>query len=240
MDFETRFRVEVPVGRLEQADRHVRVDDSGADASAAVRARVNGLYPRLGKRAFDLLFSAAFLLFPGVWLFLLIGLAIRIDSRGPVFFRQKRVGVDGRAFTCLKFRTMTYDPEARFVQAKKNDCRVTRVGAFLRRSNLDELPQFINVLWGDMSVIGPRPHVPELDTVFKDVVPGYGLRNMVKPGVSGLAQISGCRGETRSVREMTHRIRFDLFYCRNVSLAMDFKLVWLTVLCALRGDEKAY
>ncbi|WP_161628878.1 sugar transferase [Solimonas flava] len=197
-------------------------------------------YPRSGKRLFDVAFSTCFLVLIAIWLFPLIGIAVRLNSPGPIFFRQKRVGLNGKIFTCFKFRTMTHDPARGFVQAQKQDSRITRVGAFLRRTNLDEVPQFINVLIGDMSVIGPRPHVPELDAVFKDVVPGYALRNMVKPGVSGLAQISGCRGETRSAREMTHRVRFDLFYCRNVSLTMDMKLIGLTILSALRGDEKAY
>jgi putative colanic acid biosynthesis UDP-glucose lipid carrier transferase len=201
---------------------------------------LKSFYFQRGKRFFDIVFSAAFLLLIGIWMYPLIGIAIRLDSQGPVFFRQKRIGLGGETFTCLKFRTMTHDPDAGFMQAQKNDARITRVGALLRRTNLDEIPQFLNVLIGDMSVIGPRPHVPELDTVFKDVVPLYGLRNTVKPGVSGLAQVSGCRGETRSVREMSHRVRFDLFYCRNVGFAMDLKLIALTVIRALRGDERAY
>lgn len=198
------------------------------------------LYQRGGKRAFDFAFSAAFLVGVGSWLFPLLAVAIRANSSGPVFFRQKRVGLNGEVFTCLKFRTMVHQPDAGFCQAQKNDARITRVGAFLRRTNLDEVPQFINVLRGDMSVIGPRPHVQELDGMFKDLIPAYASRNVVKPGVSGLAQVSGCRGETRSVREMNHRVRFDVFYCRNVSFALDVKLVFLTVLRALRGDERAY
>lgn len=197
-------------------------------------------YQRAGKRAFDAAFSLSFLLAVGSWLYPLLAIAIRLDSRGPVFFRQKRVGLHGQAFTCLKFRTMVHQPHADFCQAQKDDARITRVGAFLRRTNLDEIPQFINVLLGDMSVIGPRPHVQELDGMFTDLIPTYTLRNMIKPGVSGLAQVSGCRGETRSLREMHHRIRFDVFYCRNVSFTLDAKLIVLTVLRALKGDENAY
>lgn len=212
-----------------------------ASNEVAAKARSPlGVYAGYGKRPFDILFSFTFLLLVGTWLFPLIALAIRLDSRGPILFRQRRVGLNGETFSCLKFRTMAHDPQARFVQAQKNDPRITRVGAFLRRSNFDELPQFINVLLGDMSVVGPRPHVADLDHVFADVVPGYVLRNRVRPGVTGLAQVSGCRGETRSVRDMTHRIRFDTFYCRNVSFTMDLKIIVLTVLRALQGDEKAY
>lgn len=210
------------------------------DARLQVSKPADGFYLRVGKRTFDVAFSLMFMLLIGSWLFPLIALAIRIDSAGPVFFRQSRVGLDGKIFRCLKFRTMVHCPDAGFVQAQKNDSRITRVGAMLRRTNLDEIPQFLNVLRGEMSVIGPRPHVPELDHMFQDLVPQYPLRNAVKPGVSGLAQISGCRGETRSIREMNHRVRFDVFYCRNISLTMDLKLIALTVIRALRGDERAY
>lgn len=198
------------------------------------------LYKNSGKRVFDIAFSAAFLVLIASWLFPLIALLIRVDSKGPILFRQRRVGLNGEIFECLKFRTMRHDPEGKFVQAQKDDPRITRVGAFLRKTNLDEVPQFINVMRGEMSVVGPRPHVPDLDHKFCDVVPGYLARNAVKPGVTGLAQVSGCRGETRSVREMTHRIRFDIFYTRNVSLFIDLKIIVLTVMRVLQGDRKAY
>lgn len=208
-----------------------------SNESSASRA---GLYQRSGKRLFDLAFSAAFLVLVASWLFPVIALFIRLDSKGPILFRQRRVGLNGETFECLKFRTMRHDPEGKFVQAQKDDPRITRVGAFLRKTNLDEVPQFINVMRGEMSVVGPRPHVPDLDHKFCDVVPGYLARNAVKPGVTGLAQVSGCRGETRSVREMTHRIRFDIFYTRNVSLFIDLKIIVLTVVRVLQGDRKAY
>jgi putative colanic acid biosysnthesis UDP-glucose lipid carrier transferase len=198
-----------------------------------------GNYLRI-KRFHDIIFSLGFLLVGGIWLFPLIALAIRLDSRGPVFFRQQRVGWQGRHFHCLKFRTMTHDPGAGFVQAQKDDPRVTRVGRFLRKTNLDELPQFFNVLGGDMSVVGPRPHVSELDLIHSGQVPGYRLRNTVRPGVTGLAQVSGCRGETRNHRDMQHRIRFDLFYVRNMSFMLDVKIIFLTILRVLQGDSKAY
>lgn len=203
-------------------------------------APAEGPYLQFGKRWFDVVFSIAVLALIGSWLFPLLALAIRLDTRGPVIFRQKRVGLHGAIFSCWKFRTMSWKADDGFTQARKDDPRITRVGRFLRKTNLDELPQFFNVLTGHMSVIGPRPHVPELDHMFDDRVPGYRLRHALKPGVSGLAQVSGCRGETRSVREMKHRIRFDLFYCRNASFRLDLKLVVLTVLSAMKGDSKAY
>lgn len=192
------------------------------------------------KRLHDVVFSLGFTLACGIWLFPIIAIAIKLDSSGPVFFRQQRVGWKGRMFYCLKFRTMSHDPDACFVQAQKNDPRVTRVGKFLRKTNLDELPQFINVLKGEMSVVGPRPHVGELDVLHCDEVAGYKLRTLVRPGVTGLAQISGCRGETRSIRDMEHRIRFDLFYVRNMNFMLDIKIIALTVVRVLQGDSNAY
>jgi len=199
-----------------------------------------GLYVRLGKRCFDVAFSTTFVVCAATWLFPLIAVAIRLDSKGPVFFRQNRVGFGGRVFSCLKFRTMNHDPEAAFTQAAPNDPRVTRVGQVLRRHNLDELPQFINVLLGEMSVVGPRPHVPELDHLYGEQIRDYGARNLVKPGVTGLAQISGRRGETRRLRDMAHRVRLDLFYVRRCSFLIDLRTIITTVHHSLVGDEKAY
>lgn len=199
-----------------------------------------GMYARQGKRVFDIAFALVFMATLGFWLLPFIALIVRLDSRGPALFRQARVGMNGELFTCLKFRTMTHNPDAQFIQAQKNDCRITRVGKVLRKTNLDELPQFINVLLGDMSIVGPRPHVPELDRLFGDLVPGYTSRTATRPGVTGLAQVSGCRGETRSVREMTHRIRFDLFYAKNMGFWLDLKIIVATVWCAIAGDQKAY
>jgi putative colanic acid biosynthesis UDP-glucose lipid carrier transferase len=195
---------------------------------------------RRANRLLDVTFSLGFLLVTGPWLFPVIAILIKLGSRGPVLFRQERVGWMGDRFVCLKFRTMSVDPDAEFTQAQKNDPRVTRVGKFLRQTNLDELPQFINVLRGEMSVVGPRPHVYQLDELHCDTVPGYELRTLIRPGVTGLAQISGCRGETRSLRDMEHRIRFDLFYLKNMSLMLDLKIILLTALRVVQGDSKAY
>lgn len=225
---------------LEASSSLVKEPPVGAGLGSTAVARMSKFYPRRGKRLFDVVFSLTFLCLVGFWLLPLIAALIRIDSSGPALFRQRRVGLRGRVFLCLKFRTMGHNPDAAFVQTRRDDPRITRVGRILRKTNLDELPQFINVLLGDMSVVGPRPHVPQLDEAFAGAVPSYELRTMVRPGVTGLAQVSGCRGETRSVREMNQRVRFDLFYIRSVSLVMDLKIVIRTVLTAIRGDERAF
>lgn len=176
----------------------------------------------------------------GSCLYVLIAAAVKLDSPGPVLFRQKRIGLDGVPFDCLKFRTMQHAPQAAFCQAQKDDPRVTRVGRLLRKTNLDELPQFINVLRGEMSVVGPRPHVPELDGDFAGRVPGYTRRTRVRPGITGLAQVCGRRGETRKLADMRQRVRLDLFYTRNAGLLFDLKIVAATARNTLLGDLKAY
>lgn len=205
-----------------------------------IEPRTQGFYARYGKRIFDIVFSLTFLILIGSWLFPVIAVVIKLDSSGPALFRQLRVGRGGKEFTCLKFRTMSHQPFAEFKQVERNDPRVTRVGAFLRKTNLDELPQFINVVFGQMSVVGPRPHVPELDEAFAGSVARYSCRNSVRPGVTGLAQISGCRGETRSVREMGQRVRFDIFYIRSLSFGVDLGIIFKTALSVISGDDKAF
>jgi lipopolysaccharide/colanic/teichoic acid biosynthesis glycosyltransferase len=197
-------------------------------------------YKRYGKRLFDIVFSLIFLCCGGLFILAFIAMLIKLDSPGPAFFSQKRIGYCGKIFICRKFRTMRHDPMAKFAQASRNDPRITRVGRFLRKTNLDELPQFLNVLGGSMSVVGPRPHVPELDEAFVDRVPGYKYRTLTRPGVTGLAQISGCRGETRSVREMNHRVRFDVFYIRSTSFFLDVSIIFRTIKKIFVGDDNAF
>jgi len=241
---ERQFQREVAVRVIGRDPVSSLAAYGGGQESSPVSAhgvpRVRRFYSRYGKRLFDLVFAASFLLLIGSWLLPLIGLIIKLNSSGPAFFRQRRVGLGGAEFTCLKFRTMSHRPGAEFKQTERNDPRVTRVGALLRKTNLDELPQFINVLLGDMSVVGPRPHVPELDEAFSGSVPSYSCRNLVRPGVTGLAQISGCRGETRSVREMNHRVRFDVFYIRSLSFRVDLSIIIGTIASVLRGDDRAF
>lgn len=198
--------------------------------------------PHLGlqrylKRTFDVIFSAAALifLFP---LFILIALAIKLTSRGPVFFRQDRYGLDGRKIGVLKFRSMkVLENDAVVVQATRHDPRVTTVGQFLRRTSLDELPQFVNVLLGDMSVVGPRPHAVAHNEQYRNQVAFYMLRHKVKPGITGWAQINGWRGETDTLDKMAKRVEFDLYYIRHWSLWLDIKIVIKTVLKGFSGQH---
>lgn len=188
------------------------------------------------KRAFDILFSLAvlILLLP---VFGAIALAIKFTSRGPVFFRQDRYGIDGQKIKVHKFRSMSVMENDTVTQATKNDKRVTRIGAFLRRTSLDELPQFIDVLRGDMSVVGPRPHAVAHNEEYRKQVDYYMLRHKVKPGITGWAQINGWRGETDTLEKMEKRIEYDLQYIRNWSLWWDVKIVILTVFKGFTGKN---
>ena len=195
---------------------------------------------RVVKRSFDLLFSSIFILLIFSWLVPIIGLLIRLESKGPVFFKQKRHGKDNRDFLCWKFRTMTFSKGAEFKQATKNDNRITKVGAILRKTSIDELPQFINVFLGDMSVVGPRPHPIKLNEEFQPKIDRFWQRHAVKPGITGLAQAKGFRGETADLSDMSGRVKLDRFYVKNWSLILDFKIILLTALAILKGDQNAY
>jgi Undecaprenyl-phosphate glucose phosphotransferase len=192
------------------------------------------------KRIFDLVFS----LFVGIlilsWLIPLVSLLIKLDSRGPVFFIQQRHGKGNVSFGCFKFRTMVVNNDADSKQASKNDSRITRVGKFLRKTSLDELPQFINVLIGNMSVIGPRPHPIKLNESFATKITHIMSRHYVKPGITGLAQCMGYRGETQELMDMENRIRMDRYYIENWSFWLDLKIIFLTIVSLLRGSEKAF
>ena len=160
-----------------------------------------------------------------------IAIAVKLSSPGPVFFRQRRKGIDGNPFQIYKFRTMRvhHEEAGHLTQAGRNDKRITRVGAFLRRTSLDELPQFLNVLFGQMSVVGPRPHAIEHDDLYKNLVDGYMFRYRIKPGITGWAQVNGYRGETSRVEKMEARVKFDLFYIQNWSFWFDIKIVLITM-----------
>ena len=216
-------------------------------STAYVIADVNQLdvvqpsaYARYGKRCFDVVVSALVCLFILSWLYPIIALLIRLTSPGPVLFMQQRTGRNGRDFWCLKFRTMRHKPKAGFTQCAKNDPRLTAIGAFLRRSNLDEMPQFFNVLVGEMSVVGPRPHAVEHDDRYWFVLPTYHLRYLVKPGITGLAQVRGARGETNGMIKMKHRVRYDLLYAKRQSLELDVKLCLGTVKGMIKGNVNAW
>jgi putative colanic acid biosynthesis UDP-glucose lipid carrier transferase len=193
----------------------------------------------LVKRGLDLVVSAAILALFALPM-AVIALAVKLSSPGPVFFRQRRYGLDGRQIQVWKFRTMRVCEDGPAVkQAAKDDARVTRVGAFLRRSSLDELPQLFNVLEGSMSMVGPRPHANIHNEAFRKLVRGYMLRHKVKPGITGLAQVNGCRGETETVQKMTQRVQYDHRYIRDWSLGMDIKILLQTVPAVL-SRKNAY
>ncbi len=181
------------------------------------------------KRLFDVAFSVIFLVCIGSWLFPLIALLIKLSSEGPVFFVQKRTGLNNRSFECYKFRTMRVNAESDTRQAVANDSRVTKIGRFLRASNLDELPQFFNVLLGDMSVVGPRPHMLLHTKEYSELVHYYNERLWIKPGITGLAQSKGFRGEIRELGQLINRIYHDRYYVRNWSFLLDMKIIFSTV-----------
>ena len=185
------------------------------------------MWPKL---MFDRLF-AAWALLALAPLFIVLAIGIKLSSPGPVFFRQTRKGVDGQPFAIYKFRSMTVHHEAhgQITQASRNDTRVTTLGGFMRRTSLDELPQFLNVLLGQMSVVGPRPHAVEHDDLYKDQVYGYMHRYRIKPGITGWAQVNGYRGATTKVEKMEARVKFDLFYIHNWSFWFDMKIVFITI-----------
>lgn len=202
-------------------------------------------FNRIVKRGFDLSITLVLFLLLFWWLIPLIALLIKIDSSGPILFRQKRIGEGGKIFTCLKFRTMfkwaeEIDENGNFCQAKKNDSRVTKIGKLLRKTNLDELPQLINVLKGEMSLVGPRPHAIWHNREFEGKIANYSLRHRVKPGLTGLAQINGFRGETDTLEKMEKRILLDIYYSENWTFGMDLQIILKTIWLMLRGDENAY
>lgn len=187
------------------------------------------------KRVLDIIVSFLVIVLVMSWLTPLIALIIKLDSRGPVFFLQQRVGMAGVGFTCFKFRTMVVNADADKKQAERNDRRITRFGHFLRRSNIDELPQFFNVLIGNMSMVGPRPHMYSDCARFSSVIAGYKFRNMVKPGITGLAQVKGYHGPVFTYECMVRRFELDSFYIRNAGLLMDLRILFNTVIRQLKN-----
>lgn len=192
------------------------------------------------KRSFDVLFSIGVILGLLSWLTPLLAIIIKLESKGPVFFRQRRNGIDNREFYCYKFRSMAPNDEADKFSAKKDDMRTTKVGRFIRRTSIDELPQFYNVLFGTMSVVGPRPHMVSHTHEYADRIDKYMVRHFVKPGITGLAQIRGYRGEIETESDIQNRIKFDIFYIENWSLFLDIKIIVQTIINAFKGEEKAY
>ena len=195
---------------------------------------------RLAKRLFDIVFSLLFLctIFPII--FIIIGLAIKITSPGPIFFKQKRSGEEGKEFWCYKFRSMRVNKDSDKVQATQNDPRKTRLGNFMRKTSIDELPQFINVLLGDMSVVGPRPHMLKHTEEYSKLIDKYMVRHLVKPGITGWAQVTGFRGETKKLWQMEGRVERDIWYLEHWTFMLDLYIIYKTVKNAVRGEKEAY
>lgn len=192
------------------------------------------------KRAFDVLFSLLTLIFIGTWLFPIISILIKLDSKGSVFFIQKRYGFHDEVFNCIKFRTMVENKDCSTKTTSENDVRITKIGKFLRKTSLDEMPQFFNVLLGQMSVVGPRPHMLLIDDYYKEKIGRYAVRSLVKPGITGLAQVSGLRGDTGDMDvQMKKRILADSFYVKNWSLTLDLIIISKTIFLIIKGDKKA-
>ena len=192
------------------------------------------------KRTFDIVFSLVVIIFLLSWITPIIGLIIKIESRGPVFFKQTRNGIKFREFTCYKFRSMIENNDADIQQATKNDKRVTKIGKILRKTSLDELPQFFNVLIGNMSVVGPRPHMIKENERYSKSVDKFMVRHFVKPGITGLAQVKGFRGEIETDEDIINRVKYDIYYLENWSLILDLNIVFLTAINFLTGHKKAY
>ena len=204
------------------------------------REPLQAFYNRALKRSFDLVFSSVVLctIFP--ILYVLIGFLIKRSSPGPIFFKQKRTGLYGHDFECYKFRTMRVNDQADTMQAVKDDSRKTKIGDFLRRTNLDEFPQFINVFKGDMSVVGPRPHMLKHTEQYSALIDKYMVRHLVKPGVTGWAQVTGYRGETKTLEQMEGRVKRDVWYIENWTFFLDLKIIVVTLVNMFRGDKNAY
>ncbi|MES2240609.1 MAG: exopolysaccharide biosynthesis polyprenyl glycosylphosphotransferase [Bacteroidota bacterium] len=211
----------IPVLKL----RNIRLDDN---------------FNKAVKRIFDVVFSTVIIVGILSWLIPIIGILIKSETKGPIFFKQKRNGLNNKEFYCYKFRSMKLNDEAHINLASKNDQRITKIGAFIRKTSIDELPQFFNVLMGNMSVVGPRPHMLSVTEVYALKVNKFMVRHFVKPGITGLAQTSGFRGEVESDKDIINRVKYDIFYMENWSILLDIKIIFDTICNTLKGDDKAY
>lgn len=196
---------------------------------------LDDILARLIKRIFDMTFSISFLILISTWLFPIIAILIKLNSRGPIFFIQERTGINNKIFKCYKFRTMYVNQMANHLQATLNDKRITALGTFMRKTNIDEFPQFINILLGHMSVTGPRPHMLKHTDIYSELIGHYMIRQYVKPGLTGWAQVNGLRGETNELWKMEKRVEYDMNYIENWSFLWDLKIIIKTI-----TDRKTY
>lgn len=244
---------------LEEADKHcLRVkfipDIATTLATPYTISYVGGEFPvislrreplesvsnRFKKRAFDLIFSAVVIVFILSWLYPVIAILIKMQSKGPVLFKQLRSGQNDEPFWCYKFRSMKVNNDSDKKQATKDDDRITPIGKFLRRSSLDELPQFFNVFLGNMSVVGPRPHMLSHTEEYKAIINQFMVRHFLKPGITGWAQVNGFRGETKEDGAMQKRVEHDIWYLENWTAMLEVKIVFMTIINMIKGEDKAY
>jgi putative colanic acid biosysnthesis UDP-glucose lipid carrier transferase len=206
----------------------------------ARREPLEDIKNRFKKRVFDIVVSLAVIVFVFSWLYPLLAVIIKLQSAGPVFFAQLRTGRNNRPFWCYKFRSMYLNQHSDQQQASLNDNRITPIGRFIRRTSLDEFPQFFNVLFGYMSIVGPRPHMLTHTEQYSQIIDKYMVRQFAKPGITGWAQINGYRGETRDNHLMEKRVEYDIWYMENWSVMLDLKVVFLTIINMIKGEKNAY
>ena len=194
---------------------------------------------RIIKKLFDTCFSFLVITLVLTWLFPILILIVKLSSKGPAFFKQHRTGENKETFTCYKFRTMEVNQLADEMQAKKGDPRITKIGAFMRKTNLDEFPQFFNVLFGQMSIVGPRPHMLKHTEQYSALINDYLVRHFAKPGITGWAQVNGFRGETKELIDMKRRVEYDIWYIENWTFLLDLKIIYMTVMNMFKGEKNA-
>ena len=220
--------------------RRFELNNIGSIPALSVRANpLSHTFNKLVKRFCDFVCASIFLIFSPI-IFIPVAIAIKLTSPGPVFFKQKRTGYRGGDFMCYKFRTMKVNRDSDKLQATANDPRKTKLGDFLRKTSIDELPQFINVWKGEMSMVGPRPHMIKHTQDYSALIDKYMLRHVIKPGITGWAQVNGFRGETKELWQMQKRVEYDVWYAENWNLLLDVKIILKTIINAIKGEENAF
>ena len=229
-----------PGNKIENFELYINSGEKLTTESEAILSTKVNWFNLSIKRFIDLLFAFLFMLTIGWWLFPIVAIIIKFESAGPVFFKQEREGINNSCFHCYKFRSMVVNKDANLKMATRDDPRVTRFGKFLRKTSIDELPQVLNIIYGNMSWVGPRPHIFIQNDAHSLEIEGYRNRHLVKPGVTGLAQARGYRGETDIANSIYFRYKLDMYYIKNWSVSLDLKIIWMTAKSFILGDENAY